>query len=740
MMNKHDFNAMGADAEYLRMKFRAPEMDSSTGIGFPVLKENLLKLEEKWHDLPKQVLKAKLFAYCTENIQFSVSEHDYFPAFANWNRGDLPLAPVLNKWNSEVDRKIPDAATAIRSGNDIGRFAIWKDFDHSVPDWDAMLELGFPGLLDRARKYRAERLQNGKNTPESDAYFDGIEITYNAMIAFIIRIRDYIRALPAAGSRLSMQADALDALAKRAPETFYEALLFQFLYFMFSEHFDRMQVRSLGNFDRLLCPYFENDLMHGRAKEAELRRILDHFFLQWASINNYWGQPVMLGGFRENGDTEINGFSYVILEELEKLRVTTPKFQIKLDDATPRPFIRQALRMIRDYNAAIVFVCYEGYLKAFQRYGFSEEDIRTCDISGCYELRIRGRHNATIPAYLNLLKLIELTINNGVDPASGMQLGPQTGDIDSFSSFESFLDAWKKQLDFVVEDVISYCDAFEPHLAEINAGNVYSATMKPSLESARDAFADGCEFNTTQILLIGAASAADALHVVRKFVFQNNIFTLKQLRDILAANWEGYEHIRKQILNDPEKYGNGLEHVDALARDITSYAASRINGRKNTRGGWYETALHTAKQYLELGKKTGATPDGRCAGDEMSKNMSPAMGMDRSGVTALLRSMLAIDSSLFSADCPLDVMLLPSSVQGEAGIDALEALIQAYRKYDGLTIQFNTFSPETLIDAQAHPEKYEGLQVRVCGWNVRFNDMDKREQDEYVKRARNLTE
>ncbi len=739
-MMKHDFAAMGADEEYLRMKFRAPELDTETGLDFPVLKSELLRLEEEWHNLPKQVLKARLFAFCTENIQFSVSEHDYFPAFGNWNRADLPLAPILNKWNTEVDQKIPEAAEAIRTGNHAGRFAIWKDFDHSVPDWDAMLQLGFPGLLARAKKYRTDRRNNGQNTPESDAYFDGLEITYRAIIAFLLRVRDYIRTAPSAGPRCIMLADALDALSARAPETFYEALLFQFLYFMFSEHFDRMQVRSLGNFDRLLAPYFENDLKHGNAKEAELRTILDHFFLQWSSINNYWGQPVMLGGFKENGGTEINGFSYVILEELEKLRVTTPKFQIKLDNATPRPFIRQALRMIRDYNASLVFVCYEGYLKAFQRYGFTEEDIRTCDVSGCYELRIRGRHNATIPAYLNLLKLVELTLNNGTDPVTGLRLGPETGAPESFATFDDFLAAWKKQLEFAVNDVIAYCDAFEPHLAEINAGNVYSATMEHSLKTARDAFADGCEFNTTQVLLIGAATTTDALLAIRKFVFQKGILTLNELRDILAANWSGSEDLRRQILNDPEKYGNGLAQADSLAREITSYAASLINGRKNTRGGWYETALHTARQYIELGRKTGATPDGRCAGDEMSKNMSPTMGMDRSGVTALLRSMLTIDSSLFSADCPLDVMLLPSSVQGEAGIDALEALIQTYRKHNGLTIQFNTFSPETLIDAQAHPENYEGLQVRVCGWNVRFNDMDKREQDEYVKRAKNLSE
>ena len=180
--------------------------------------------------------------------------------------------------------------------------------------------------------------------------------------------------------------------------------------------------------------------------------------------------------------------------------------------------------------------------------------------------------------------------------------------------------------------------------------------------------------------------------------------------------------------------------MDRLAFAIMHFFGAKLNLRPNARGGWYQASGHSARTFIIMGERTGATPDGRFAGDEMSKNLSPAMGADTNGVTALVESVGAIESADLPGDCTLDVMMHPATVQGKEGLTAMRALLFAYARKHGVSIHFNIFDAEVLKDAQRHPMNYEGLQVRVCGWNVRFNDMCKKEQDEYIKRAEQIAE
>ena len=186
--------------------------------------------------------------------------------------------------------------------------------------------------------------------------------------------------------------------------------------------------------------------------------------------------------------------------------------------------------------------------------------------------------------------------------------------------------------------------------------------------------------------------------------------------------------------------GNGDPEADRYAAALGHFLGAKLNLRPNARGGFYEASGHSARTFIRLGEKTGATPDGRRAGEEMSKNISPAMGADVNGVTALIHSATAIDSIDLPGDFPLDVMMHPATVQGEEGLAAMRALLHTYMDRHGIAIHFNIFDAAVLEDAQRNPEKYTGLQVRVCGWNVRFNDLSPKEQDAYIERARNIAE
>ena len=192
--------------------------------------------------------------------------------------------------------------------------------------------------------------------------------------------------------------------------------------------------------------------------------------------------------------------------------------------------------------------------------------------------------------------------------------------------------------------------------------------------------------------------------------------------------------------NSKLKWGCGNAEADALAKEVIEGFTSRFVGKPNSRGGVFLASGHCARQFIVLGEKTGATPDGRKAGEEMSKNLSPTMGADTEGATALILTLASSDVEHLPGDYPLDMMLHPSVCAGDDGLAVMRTLVKLFHKNGGSVIQFTVFSPEELRDAQAHPEKYETLQVRVCGWNVRWNDLSRAEQDAYIRRAENVAQ
>ena len=225
---------------------------------------------------------------------------------------------------------------------------------------------------------------------------------------------------------------------------------------------------------------------------------------------------------------------------------------------------------------------------------------------------------------------------------------------------------------------------------------------------------------------------------VKEIVYEKNEMSLADLGKIMAANWAGHEKLRLRMFRSKRKWGNNDAEANALGAVLIDCYAEQLNGKPNSRGEVFLASGHCARQYIGLGKRTGATPDGRKAGEEMSKNLSPVMGVDTEGATALIATLSVSDVTKLPADYPLDVMLHPSVCAGDRGLMLMKTLVRQYHRNGGSVIQFTVFSAEELRDAQKHPEKYENLQVRVCGWNVRWNDMTKEEQDAYIRRAENI--
>ena len=260
-----------------------------------------------------------------------------------------------------------------------------------------------------------------------------------------------------------------------------------------------------------------------------------------------------------------------------------------------------------------------------------------------------------------------------------------------------------------------------------------------ALKTKKDGLANGCpRGNNSAILAVGIGTAVDALLAVKELVYEKREMSLAELGGIMASNWEGHETLRLRMLRSRRKWGNNDSEANALGAEMIDTYASQLNGKPNSRGGIILASGHCARQYIHLGEKTGATPDGRKAGEEMSKNLSPTMGVDTEGATALVSTLAASDVTKLPEDYPLDMMLHPSVCHGDRGLKLMRTLVEIFHRNGGSVIQFTVFSAEELRDAQMYPEKYENLQVRICGWNVRWNDLSKAEQDAYIRRAENV--
>ena len=307
------------------------------------------------------------------------------------------------------------------------------------------------------------------------------------------------------------------------------------------------------------------------------------------------------------------------------------------------------------------------------------------------------------------------------------------------ADFDAFKAEYLRRAASAADEVRGFFFVFEQHLDDVNPALVASLAGESSARPGLDALSCGTRTgNRTGVCLSGFGTAVDALLAVKELVYEKGELTLSGLGALMAANWDGREDLRLRMLRSKRKWGTNDREANALGREISKRLSAEINARPNSRGGRFGMSGHNARQFIVQGAKTGATPDGRRRGEEFSKNLSPTMGADTEGVTALVQTLGALDSRDFPGDFPLDVMLLPYTVAGDKGLEMMKVLLDQYYANGGFMMQFNVFDAAELRDAQAHPEKYENLQVRVCGWNVRWNDLPKAEQDAYIRRAEEI--
>lgn len=729
---KEDFNP------FWRFNYHGGEYDPATGLDD---EQMLIGVTRIYDAAPSNqshaVTKAQAFKFVLENTRIDVNEHDYFVGIYSSNR---PLSKSTIRWYEEIMETMPEVKEGMRELTACGAVAMWVDFDHVVPNWESVMDLGFVGLRQRAKQYRQKLEAKGELSAKQKGYFDSIDIEYTAILDLIKRFKEY--ATTHKSSKTDIMVACFDNLLTGAPKNIFDALQTMYIFFILCEHIDEYQARSLGNgLDATLQRFYDNDLKNGTFTREEIKNFLAYFLLQFSSIGNYWGQPLYLGGTDKCGNTLITDLSYDILEVYDNLDIYNPKIQIKINHNTPDGIIKYALEMIRGGRNSLLFICEPGIIKSLMGcYGVTYDEARECDISGCCEMHVKANESCLGAGYINAAKAVNYVFSDGFDTYVNKQIGLHTGDVTKMERFEEFYAAFLKQWAHLIDRAISIANQHEPYVSDMRPAIMYSATIEHSLERGIDGYTFGVKYPTSSLLCCAFATAVDSILAVKELVFDEKITTLSQLKDALDNDWVGYEKLQIRALNSKHKYGNADPQADCYAAAMSKWYSMYVTGRPNGRGGVYKADMHSALQFINQGKKTAATPDGRKNASEYSKNGSPCTGMDRNGATALIRSCLETVPSMYSVSYNLDVMLHPSAVQGEDGLTAMRALVDTYMRGGGLAIQFNIFNAEMLKDAQKNPEKYKNLQVRVSGWNVLWNNLSKEEQDAYIYRAENISQ
>lgn len=738
------------EATYLKWKWRMNLANPATGLDNDALRAGVAEIvaesgwkngTEDWYDVA-----ARCFDFLVDNVAIGFSRFDCFPAISAWDRHARPMKAILWKHAAEVDEKhSPGLREAIAKMRREGRASIGKDFDHSAPDWADILRLGFPGMKARVDAY-------AQDTP----FYRAEKRAAAAMMRFLDRLiaeakralelstngnchnRSQIanakgsapggRALPVGAdlraSRtnwLAKEIASLERLRAGPPQTVFDVMEFTIVYFILSEPLNYFQVRTFDNIDVRWWPYYQADLAAGRTTEAEFREDFRHFLWQFGSIDNYWGHPIYLGGTNPDGSTAYNPLSLVILDMVEKTALPTPKFQLKMAANTPDGIWWKALDMLRRH-CPLCLMSEENMARSMKPVGLTDEECRDLLVWGCFEYLPRGKGNCTSATNVYLPQ-----------PVVELLSGAANGEF-AAATFDDFKREYFRILHANTDRTVELLRETERHLAEVNPALVLSLAVPSALEKGVDAFSLGYTYNFTAIGECGFATAVDSLLAVKEFVFDRKELSLAELGRILAANWEGHEALRLRMKRSRLKWGCGDPEADALAREVIEGFTSRFVGKPNSRGGVFVCYGLNSRGFIRGGEITGATPDGRKAGEHFSKNMAPSVGAETEGITGSIRSYGAIAPENFPCGSIFDVMIHPSAVEGENGLRAFRVLVERFFAGGGVALNVNIVSSETLRDAQAHPEKYENLQVRVAGWNVRWNDIPRKEQDEYIAR------
>lgn len=642
---------------------------------------------------------------------------------------------------------------------------------HIIPNYARLLRQGFKGVIEEINRVIASfDYKNDPNVFKKRAFLESVKISYEAATNFVLRYAKLAKEMALKESDEERKKDLLKVaevcqrIVEDSPRTFYEALqLVYFIHLLLHIESNGHSV-SLGRIDQYLYPFYRRDVEEGRLTEEDALELIECFYLKLYELNKVrpWpetryksGYPlfmtITLGGQTLEGEDASNDLSYLFLDAIAETKLPQPTVVVRVHSETPDDLMTYASNVLIKHGGGLpAFFSDEVIIPALMNIGVPIEDARDYAIAGCSEAVVPGKSLSFTggDCYFNLLKILEIILNEGANPRTQVCLCPAKKQ-NEHKDIDDVIEEFRKQLSYYVGFIVPLTSITSATDAELNPTPFASGLIDYRIEIGEDISEGGgpnTKYSHTIIQGHGIANVANSLYVIDRLVFKERIVDVKKLVEILRENWEcpEGERLRRLVLSLP-KYGNDVDDVDKFAARIARMFAEEVRKYKPWRGGVFGVSLQGLTANVPEGETIGATPDGRMAGEPLADNASAHAGTDVNGPTATLKSVSKIDHTLFVNGNILNLKFHPSVLLTPHGdFDKLRAkkfahMIKSFLvDLKGCQVQFNIVSADVLRKAQAEPENYRNLIVKVAGYSAYFASLDKNLQDQIIARTEHV--
>lgn len=663
-----------------------------------------------------------------------------------------------------------------------GRTQRERIFGHVPQEWRAAYEAGLftefmeqrapghtamdgkmyrTGLLDLKKRISDELdkldFMNDPEATDKQEELQAMSISCDAAILFAERHADLAEKMakecsdPVRREELLKIAEVCRWVPAHAPRNYWEAIqMYWFVHLGTITELNGWDAMNPGHFDQHLAPFYEKGIADGTLTRDKAKELMSCFFIK---VNNHTAPPKVgitakesgtyndftnlnIGGVKADGSDGTSEVSYIMLEVLEELHLLQPGCSIHISSVTPDKFLHAGCKVIRQGHGYPSVFNPDVYVQELLRQGKSLKDAREGGCSGCIEVGAFGKEAYLLTGYLNVPKILEVTLNNGMDPVTNTKVGIETGDPRNFKSYDELYDAFLKQLHFIIDQKVRVSNYIDRMFAKYAPATFLSLFIDDCIARGRDYYDCGPRYNSTYIQCTGLGTTTDCLSVLKKHVFEDKKIEMSTLLDAVAKNWEGEEKLRQFIVNRTPFFGNDDPYADSIAVKVYDDLVDAIDGKPNTKGSCFRLNMLSTTCHVYFGLVLGASVNGRFAKRSISDGTSPSQGADTHGPTAVIKSLGKLDQ-IKSGGTLLNLRFLPSLLKKDSDIAKLANLIRSYFAMGGHHVQFNIVDTQTLYAAQERPEDYKDLLVRMAGYSDYFNDMNADLQGEIISRTEN---
>jgi formate C-acetyltransferase len=698
------------------------------------VEEGLITIDEEAWSKIKEIAEY----WRTRNAQYK-AQFAWTDKLFNFMKVGISLPPMSSKYEEK----------GAYAGSGL---AIYSGLHLSVLNYNKVLNLGLKHIIREAEAELEKIRFFSKEDLEKKLFLEAVMISLNAIIRLAHRYAKLAEELaakeadPVRRGELERIAEACRWVPANPARNFYEAMQSFWLTYLVCNPSPTL---GIGRFDQYMYPFYKRDKEAGRITDEEVLALLAELRIKDMELVRISLRPekrqqqaglakwhnMVIGGVTPDGRDATNELTYLVLEAIKYVRTPHHTVTLRVHDDTPDELMIKALEVVKLGLGMPAFIGDKSYIDFLVSQGVPLEVARDYAIGGCLDVVIPGKARLGAAPFFVVPKVLETFLNDGFDPRTGIMLDPPSKEIIKAESFDEFLSLFKQYLAKSIEMFVEGQNTLWYFHQDTFKHAVEAALMDDGIKVGKGLLERKMPYDFDAVALpVGMINVVDSLAAIKKLVFEEGRVTLRQLREALAANWRGYEDLRKMFLSAP-KYGNDDDYVDSIAADLYNFFADEVSKYRTINGGrWVPGGISISSMWAG-GAITGATPDGRFAGEVLADGAaSPMRGRDVNGPTAVIKSASKIPQQRFQSFL-LNMKFHPSALKTTEDLRKLAILIKTYFKLGGKHVQFNVVSRETLIEAQKHPENYRDLIVRVAGYSAHFVELAKPVQDEIIKRT-----